>query len=110
MLGKLYQQAKTPRDSSTSMVYLNGKLLLRSEHFKPFAVFNPQTLEEEKFETAFNKDELTLEWKEDAETGRHLTSTPMFTDGTYLYVVSLRHPKRQGKIALDLICDRRGKA
>ena len=97
--GKLYQQSDKFTGENTTIVCLNGKLLLRSERFRPFVVINPHTLEEEKFESAFDKGALTLEWREDAESGRHLTSTPMFTDGTFLYVVSLRHPQAQGMLA-----------
>ena len=50
---------------------------------------NPVTLEEdEKEEIQLDKEDKNLEWKENPETGRSLTFTPLISDGTYIYVIS----------------------
>jgi hypothetical protein len=51
-------------------------------------VINPQTLEEEKDEIELEKEDKNLEYKENEETGRSLNYTPLFSDGTYIYVVA----------------------
>lgn len=84
------------------MLYLNGKLYLRSESIKPkpFVCVNPNTLEEEKDEFELEKDEdKNLEWKENAETGRTLNHTPLISDGRYIYVISQQKApkKKKGK-------------
>jgi hypothetical protein len=48
------------------------------------------TLEEEKEELELEKEEVNLEWKDNEESGRSLTSTPLFTDGQLIYVISRR--------------------
>ena len=72
-----------------SLVHLNGKLYCRAESMKPrpFAILDPQTLEEVKEELELDKEDQNLEWKENEDTGRHLTHTPLITDGQYIYVV-----------------------
>lgn len=83
------------------MLYLNGKLYCRAESLKPkpFVRLDPLTLQEdEKEEFELDMEDRNLEWKANEETGRSLTHTPLFSDGTYLYVVSQRKaPKPKGK-------------
>jgi hypothetical protein len=66
---------------------------------KPFIRLDPSTLEEdEKEEFELEKEDRNLEWKSNEETGRSLTHTPLFSDGTNIYVVSQRKaPKVKGK-------------
>jgi hypothetical protein len=77
---------------------LNNRLYCRSETLKPkpFVAINPQTLqEEEKDEFEFEKEDQNLEYKENEETGRSLTYTPLLTDGNYIYVIAQKKaPKR----------------
>ena len=49
---------------------------------------NPNTLEEEKDEFELEKEDQNLEWKENEETGRSLTHTPLISDGRYIYVIA----------------------
>jgi hypothetical protein len=51
-------------------------------------IVNPITLEEEKEEFELEKEDQNLEWKENEETGRSLTATPLLSDGTYIYVIA----------------------
>lgn len=73
---------------------------MRSESLKPkpFVRLDPTTLEEdEKEEFELEADKNNLEWKENEETGRSLTFTPLFTDGHYLYVISQRKAPKAAK-------------
>lgn len=71
------------------MVYINGKILLRSSETKPFVYVDPETLKEEEVELDFEGIEgPTIEWKTNEETGRSLTYSPLMFDGTYLYMIS----------------------
>jgi hypothetical protein len=55
---------------------------------KPFVVINQVTLEDEKEEFELDKEDHNLEWKTNEDTGRSLTSTPLLTDGNYIYVIA----------------------
>jgi len=91
MIGKVYKHKPDFRSGQiSSMVCFNGKLYFRCEETKPkpFVVVDTETLEELKVEFELEKEETNLEWKESEEIGRFLTFTPMFTDGTFLYVVA----------------------
>jgi hypothetical protein len=84
------------------MCILNNKLYVRDSKIEetPVRIFCPKTLQFDKEATdainwseAEEKNELTLKFmKEDDETGRRLNQSPFFTDGTYLYVISLKKP------------------
>jgi hypothetical protein len=51
-------------------------------------VINTVTLEEEKEEVELDKEDKNLEWKENEDSGRSLTATPLITDGNLIYVVA----------------------
>ncbi len=57
------------------------------------------TLEEEKDNLELEKEEQNLEWKENKDTGRSLTATPLFTDGTYIYVVAQKKASKKSQEA-----------
>ena len=87
--GTLKNRNPDLRSEDCRMVYINGKILLRSSETKPFVYIDPETLKEEEVEMDFEGIEgPTLEWKTNEETGRSLTHSPLMFDGTYLYVVS----------------------
>jgi hypothetical protein len=91
MIGQVYQHKADYRSAEqVSLLYFNNKLYLRSESLKPkpFVIVNPITLEEEKEEFELEKEDQNLEWKENEETGRSLTATPLLSDGTYIYVIA----------------------
>jgi hypothetical protein len=72
-----------------NMVFLNGKILLRSSEAKPFVYIDPETLEEKKDEELeLEKEGPNLQWEANEDTGRSLTFTPLITDGQYLYVIA----------------------
>ena len=80
------------------MLFLNGKLYLRADSVKPkpFVSINTQTLEEDKEEFELEKEDKNLEWKENEETGRSLTFSPLISDGRYIYViVQKKAPKKK---------------
>jgi len=83
------------------MLYHNGKLYLRADSIKPkpFVVINTVTLEEEKDEFELEKEDKNLEWKENEETGRNLTFSPLISDGHYIYVIAQKKApkKKKGK-------------
>jgi DNA polymerase III delta subunit len=79
-------------------MYLNNQLYIRSESNKPkpFVRIDIESLEENKEEIELEKEDQNLEWKENEETGRSLTYTPLFSDGQYIYVISRRKaPKKK---------------
>ena len=82
---------------------MNNKLYCRSESLKPkpFVTINPVTLEEEKEEFELEKDDQNLEWKENEETGRSLTATPLISDGTYIYVIAQKKAPKKDRKDLD---------
>lgn len=102
MIGQVYQHnASYKSEEKVSLLFLNDKLYCRAESLKPkpFVVVNPQTLEEEKDEFELDKEDQNLEYKENEETGRSLTYTPLMTDGNYIYVIAQKKTpkKKRGK-------------
>lgn len=98
MIGQVFQQNSTYRSGErVTLLCLNKKIYCRSENLKPqpFVVINPETLEEEKEEFELEKEDSNLEWKENSDTGRSLTFTPLLTDGNYIYAISQKKaPKK----------------
>lgn len=93
-------------------MYLNNQLYVRSESNKPkpFVRINTESLEEEKEEVELEKEDQNLEWKENEETGRSLTYTPLFSDGQYIYVISRRKaPKKKNGKNIEIISIEEGK-
>ncbi|CDW73494.1 UNKNOWN [Stylonychia lemnae] len=82
-----------------SLLHLNGKLYCRADSIKPkpFVVINTNTLEEEKDEFELEKEDQNLEWKENEETGRSLTHTPLISDGRYIYVIAQKKAPKKKK-------------
>lgn len=102
MIGQVYQHKNEYKSGEqVSLLHLNGKLYVRADSLKPkpFVRVDPTTLdEEEKEEFELEKEDRNLEWKSNEETGRSLTYTPLFSEGTYIYVISQRKaPKAKGK-------------
>jgi hypothetical protein len=102
MIGQVQSHKKDYRSGEqVYLMHLNGKLYVRAESLKPkpFARLDSATLEEdEKEELELDKEDRNLEWKANEETGRSLTYTPLFSDGTNIYVISQRKaPKAKGK-------------
>ena len=101
---------------SVSILWYQGKLYIRHYGLKPipFEVYNPVTLEKdqevskkaveffkaEEERLKEEREELVLEegqeppvqrsllWSKDTKTGRSLDISPIFSDGTYFYVVA----------------------
>ena len=91
MMGQIFvNNAKYRNEEKVQLMYLNGKLYCRSEQMKPkpFVIVNVATLEEEKEEIEMEKVDKNLEWKENEDSGRSLTYTPIITDGNYVYVIA----------------------
>jgi hypothetical protein len=81
-------------------LFLNNKLYCRLESAKPrpFVVLNPITLEETKEEVELDKEDQNLEWKENEDTGRSLTYSPLISDGNYIYVIAQKKaPKKSAE-------------
>lgn len=87
--------------SESRILWLNGKLIVRDSQSEetPIRVFDPKTLQldkeateaiDKKWVESEEKKELTMKFMKEAdkETGRLLKESPLFSDGTYLYVVS----------------------
>ena len=107
MVGQVYQH-KTDFKSGeqVALLHLNGKLYCRADSVKPkpFVAVNTTSLEEEKEEFELEKEDKNLEWKDNEETGRSLTFTPLISDGRYIYVVAQKKaPKKKKGILFAII-------
>ena len=100
MLGKVYVHKSYRLQEKCKLVYINGKLLCRSQVAtgKPLYVLDPVTLEETKEQVILEKGQITtLEWKDDKENNRFMGVTPLFTDSNYLYALSYKKPEKGKK-------------
>lgn len=102
MLGKVYVHKSYRLYEKCKLVWLNGKLLCRSQVAtgKPLYVLDPVTLEETKEQVTVEKGQLiTMEWKDDKENNRFMGVSPLFTDSNYLYCISYKK-QQKGNILL----------
>lgn len=92
-------EMENPPDLTSKICFLNNKLIVRDTQSdeNPVRIYCPKTLQIDKEATeainwteAEEKKELTMKFMSEAdkETGRLLKESPLFSDGTYLYVVS----------------------
>jgi hypothetical protein len=96
MPGKIMAVNKELDKEGTIMLF-EGKIHMRSQDFKPapFVTIECETLKEVKIEPELkfddqSKDQPTIQWLDaNEETGRSLGFSPMFTDGTFIYVIAL---------------------
>ena len=89
-------------DKEGTIMLFEGKIYMRSPDFKPapFVTIECETLKEVKIEPELkfddqSKDRPTIQWLDESEeTGRSLGFSPMFTDGTLVYVIALQKDKK----------------
>lgn len=79
------------------MCFLNNKLWVRTKLDTPLCIYDPETLELDKSSTdeinmGDKDEEITMAYMDaaDPKTGRFLNRSPLMTDGTNFYVISLR--------------------
>lgn len=93
MVGQVFYHDKDYRkDQRVALLFLNGKILCRSKNINaPIVTIDPETLEEDPIEENF-KDKMVHPDTPDYE--RKVLVGSFFTDGNYLYLVSIRNPKQ----------------
>jgi len=86
------------------MCYLNKKLWVRAKLDTPLCIFDPETLvldkkATEEIKIGDKEKEITMAYMDaaDPKTGRFLNRSPIMTDGTNFYLISLKkHVKSEG--------------
>ena len=81
---------------------VEGKIYMRSSDYKPapFVTIECETLQEVKIKPELkfdeqSKDKPTIQWLDaNEETGRSLGFSPMFSDGTFIYVIAIQKDKK----------------
>jgi hypothetical protein len=95
-----------PEVRGQSMVLFKGQLYVRNADDKPlpFKIYDADSLERVEIEDEEKRYEppegetRSIQWTElNEDTGRQLGATPLITDGTYLYVVSLQQKTKAEK-------------
>jgi len=103
MIGKVYAHKESYRtNEKCKLLYMNGKLLVRSskEKDRPLFIVDPATLEEKReFFEVEKDDEITPEWRDDKENNRFMSHTPLITDTNYIYVISHKKPEKGKQIS-----------
>ena len=99
MSGQVFNHIKDFRpNEKLSLLYVNGKLHCRSDNILktgPFVVLNPTTFEEE---SSADRNQNKMSYAENPNIERELIPRQMFTDGTYIYIPTLRSQKQTGKL------------
>lgn len=96
MSGQIFNNVKNFRtNEKISLLYVNGKLLCRSDVIlksgSPFVVLNANTFEEE---LSADKNQNKMSYPDKPDIERELIPRSMFTDGTYIYIPTLRTTKQ----------------
>jgi hypothetical protein len=103
-----------PEAKGQSLMLFKNQLYVRNSEDKPlpFKIYDADTLErveiedeEKRYEPAEGETR-SLQWTElNEETGRQLGETPLFTDGTFLYVLARRQKTKAEKEKVSAVTD-----